>query len=253
MDDLYGNAWGDPVNDYPSNPLPTWDARPPSPKPPSPVGDDENDNYANDDDSEDTKAEPQSRTDDPDASWTTDAVPWPAEKSQSQYYAAWAPVPPVDVWSSPAQPQAPAVPTQAPAVPTQAPAVPTQAPSDDAPSKSPPPTPPTLTKEEHKPLEQPQDTPIQSRVPSPDQFGTFESGDADAIISADEVGWGPPKYSIFDDSVHSSNAWGQQATTEERDTEAEPVDEWEAARRMREKLDRRVVRICSYSSVSMIS
>ena len=95
------------------------------------------------------------------------------------------------------------------------------------------------------PSEQAQDTPVQSRTPSPDQFGTFESGNVDATIPVEGAGWDLPKYSTFDDSVDSSDAWGQQVATKERNTEAEPVDEWEAARRMKEKVDRRVVRMLS--------
>ena len=238
MDDLYGNAWGDPVNDYPSNPthpLPTWNAQPPSPEPLPPVEDDQNDSHANDDENEDSTTEPQFRNDAPETSWTTDAVPWPAGENQDQYYSAWAPASPVNVWGSTAQPQTPTVPTLTP--------------SDDVASKSPPPASPTLLEEPKEryppPSEQAQDTSVQSRSPSPDQFGTFESGNTDATIPVEGAGWGSPKYSTFDDAVDSSDAWVQQATTKERDTEAEPADEWEAARRMKEKLDRRVVRIPS--------
>ena len=236
MDDLYGNAWGDPVNDYSSNPPhppPTWSAQPPSPEPPPPAEDDRNDNHVGDDESEELTTVPHSRADAPERSWTTDSVPWPAEESQSRYYSAWAPPSPANVWSPTAQPQTPPVPTPEP--------------SDDKPPRSPPPASPTLPEElkkEYSTLsDQPQDTPIQSRAPSPDQFGTFESGNTDTTIPVEGVEWDLPKYSTFDDSVDSSDAWGQQATTKERDTEAEPMDEWEAARRMKEKLDRRVVRI----------
>lgn len=238
MDDLYGNAWGDPVNDYPSNsthPLPTWNAQPPSPESSSPVEHDQNDSHANNDEDEDLTAQPQILTDASDMSWTTDAVPWPAGETQDPYYSAWAPASPANVWSSTAQPQTPTVPTPTP--------------PDDVPPKSPPPTSPTLPEEPKKdhpmPSERTQDTPVQSRVPSPDQFGTFESGDTDVTIPVEGDGWGSPKYSTFDNSVDSSDAWGQQVATKERDTEAEPVDEWEAARRMKEKLDRKVVRVPS--------
>ena len=239
MDDLYGNAWGDPLNDYskPTYPLPTWSAQPPSPKPPSPTEDDRNDDHVNDDETEDLTTEPQLRTDAPDTSWTTDAVPWPVGGGQSNYPPTWTPVSPANVWSSPAQHQTPAIPA-----PTL---------SDEVPPEHPPPASPSSPKEPKRaspiPSEQPQDTPVQSRAPSPDQFGTFESGNHDATVSVEEVGWGSPKYSTLDDTVDSSNAWGQQTATKERDTEAEPVDEWEAARRMKEKLDRTVVRISSYT------
>ena len=237
MDDLYGNAWGDPVNSYPSNPtypLPTWNPQPPPPEP-SPVQDGQNDNPANDDEREDLATEPQLRTDAPDTSWTTDPVPWPAEENQNQYSSAWAPVPPANIWTSTAKPPTPTVPALTP--------------SDDLPPKSPPPASPTLLEEPEEghpvPSEQAQDTPVQSRAPSPDQFGTFESGNIDATIPVEGVGWDLPKYPTFDDSVDSSDAWGQQVATKERNTEAEPVDEWEAARRMKEKVDRRVVRMLS--------
>lgn len=238
MDDLYGNAWGDPVNDYPSSPtypLPTWNAQPPSPKPSPPVEDDQSDSHANNDNDGDPITEPQLRNDAPETSWTTDAVPWPAGEKQSQYYPAWAPPSPVNVWNSTAQPPTPTLPTPTP--------------SDDAAPESPPPALPIVLEESEEgrpiPSERTQDTPVQPRTPSPDQFGTFESGNTDASIPAEGVGWGSPKYSNFDDVVDSSDAWGQQATTEERDTEAEPTDEWETARRMKEKLDKRVVRMPS--------
>jgi len=236
MDDLYGNAWGDPVNDYSSNstyPLPTWNARPPSPEPSSPVEDVQNDNNVNDDEHEDLTTKPQFPTDAPDTSWTTEAVPWPVEESRNQHYSAWAPTSPANVWSSTTQPQSPTVLTPAP--------------SDGIPPVSPPPAslPEGPMKEPPIPLELPQGTPVQSRAPSPDQFGIFESGNLDTTIPVEEGGWGSPKYSTFDDSVDSSDAWGQQATTKELDTEAEPVDEWEAARLAKEMLDRRVVRMLS--------
>ena len=242
MDDLYGNAWGDPINDYPSEPAyppPTWNARPPSPRPPSPIEDVHNDDHVNDGEPEDLTTEPQFRTSAPDTSWTTDSVPWPVEEIQGQYPSAWTPATPANVWTTTAQPQTPVVPTPTP--------------SDDVPPQHPSPTspsPPEEPKKEHPiPSEQPLDAPVQSRVPSPDQFGTFESGNLDATISVEGVGWASPKYSTFDDTVDSSNAWGQQATTKERDTETEPADEWEAARRMKEKLDRTVVRMPSLISV----
>ena len=237
MDDLYGNAWGDPANDYPSNPtypLPAWNAQPPSPEPPSPVEDDQNETHANDDENEDL-TEPQFRDDAPGTSWTTGAATWPAGQSRDQYYSAWVPAPPVNVWSSTAQPQTPTVPTSTS--------------SDGVAFEPPPPPSPTILEEPKEgdsiPSEQTQDTPIQSRTPSPDQFGTFESGDTDVTIPVERGGWDSPKYSTFDDAVDSSDAWVQQAATKERDTEAEPADEWEAARRMKEKLDRRVVRMPS--------
>jgi len=239
MDDLYGNAWGDPVNDYsakPTHPLPTWTARPPSPQLPSPTEDDQDDSHANHDENGDLTTEPQFHKDTSDTSWTTDAVPWPVEENQRQYYSAWAPAPSTTVWDSTAQLQTPTVPT-----PTL---------SDDVPHEHPPPatsSPPDEPKEERPiPSEQPQDTPVQSRAPTPDQFGTFESGNDDASAPVEGAGWDSPKYSTFDDTVDSSDAWGQQVATEERDTEAEPVDEWEAARRMKEKVDRRVVRVPPY-------
>ena len=244
MDDLYGNAWGDPVSDYsakPTYPLPAWSARPPSPQPPSPAEDDQNDSHADDDEGEDPATEPQFHSGVPDTGWTTDAVPWPVEESHTQYPSAWAPAPPANIWSLTAQPQTPTVP-----IPT---------PSDDVLPESPPLASPTLPKEPEEelpiPPEQPQDTPVQSRAPSPDQFGTFESGNLDATIPVGGVGWGSPKYTAFDDPVDSSDAWGQQAATKERGSEAEPVDEWEASRRMKEKLDRTVVRILSCFLVSM--
>ena len=232
MDDLYGNAWGDPLNDSSSQtyPLPAWNAQPSSLKQLSPVGDQGN-NHANDDENEDPSTETQCRADTSDSSWTVDALPWPVEESHDPYRSAWVPVSPVDVWSSTAQQQTPIVPSPTP-------------PGDVSP-KIPPfasPTPSEEPKGEHLvSSEQAQDTPIKSRASSPDQFGTFESGNTDATIPVGEVGWGPPEHSTFGDSVDSSNAWGQQATAEERDTEAKPVDEWEAARRAKEKLEKRVV------------
>ena len=232
MDDLYGNAWGDPLNDYSNQSYspPTWDTQPPSPKPQSSVENDQNDNRTNDDESGDLPTGTQFPAETSDVSWTVDAVPWPVEVDPNPYPSAWVSVSPADVWSSTAQPETPTGPTLIP--------------SDDLLPDTPPLTPPLPEepkKERSASSEQAQGTPIQSRASSPDQFGTFESGNTDAAIPAEEVGWGSPKYPTFDDSVNSSNAWGQQTMTKERDSEAEPVDEWEAARRTKEKLDRRVV------------
>lgn len=231
MDDLYGNAWGDPLNDYPNQPyaLPTWNTKPLSPRPPSPVEADKNDNHANDDEDEVLSTETQFRTHTSDASWTADAVPWPVENHNS-YNSVWVSTSPANVWGSAAQPQTPTCPTPAS--------------SDDvSPNASPLASPLNEELKEEHPVSsgEAQDTPIQSRASSPEQFGTFESGNTDTTISVEEVGWASPKYSPFDDSADSSNAWVQQTTAKE------PVDEWEAARRTKEKLDRRVVRLDSRS------
>ena len=235
MDDLYRNAWGDPLNDYSNQPypLPTWNTQPSPPAPSSPIEDDQNDNHVNDDKSECTVSTgTQFHAGTLDASWTADVVPWPAEENHDPYSSTWVPVSPANVWNSTAQQQAPSI-------------VPTPTPSDDASPNTPrlaSPALPEELKEEHSVSpEQAQNTPAQSRAPSPDQFGTFESANPDVTIPVAEDGWGSPKYSTFDDSVDSSNAWGQQAMAKELDTAAEPVDEWEAARRTKEKLDRRVV------------
>ncbi|KAF9784995.1 hypothetical protein BJ322DRAFT_801842 [Thelephora terrestris] len=225
MDDLYGNAWGDPLNNYSSQPypLPTWSTQVSSPKPQSPVEDDQNDPHVSDDEREDLTAETESRAGASDASWTADAIPWPVEENEGIFNSAW--VSPKSVWSPAEQPQT----TSAPGV------------SDDISHISLPLASPTLSEEPNEdyttPSEQAQDTPVQSRAHSPDQFGTFESGTADATNST-EGGWGSPKYSRFDESVDPPNAWGQQDTAKAQD--AEPVDEWEAARQMKEKVDRRV-------------
>jgi hypothetical protein len=235
MDDLYGNAWGDPLNNYSTQPypLPTWNTQVSSPKPQSPVEDDQNDHHVSDDESEDLTAETQSRAGASDASWTADAIPWPLEENQGSFSSAW--MSPTNVWSPAEQPQTTAI--SAPGG------------SEDIPPKSPPLASPTLSEEPNgdhtTPLEQAQDTPVQSRAHSPDQFGTFESGTADATDSTEEAGWGSPKYSSFDESVDPSNAWCQRDTAKAHD--AEPVDEWEAARQMKEKVDRRVVRTQSNS------
>jgi hypothetical protein len=232
MDDLYGNAWGDPLNDYSNQPLPlpTWNTQPSSPKQPPPVEDDRNDNHANDDGNEGISTETQFHADASGASWTADAVPWPVEENHDPYHSAWMPVSPANVWSLTAQPHTP---------------------NDDASPNAPSPASPTLPeepKEEHSSSsEEAKDTPIQSRASTPDQFGTFESGGTNATIPAEEVGWGSSEYSTFDDSVGSSNAWDRPATAKELDTEPKPVDEWEAARRMKEKLDRRVVCVDPHS------
>jgi hypothetical protein len=239
MDDLYGNAWGDPVNDYPPNPthpLPTWNAHPPSPKLTPPAEVDQNENHANDDENKKHMTEAQFRTDAPDTSWTTDAVPWSAGENQNPYYPAWEPAPPANVWNSTAEPQTPEVPALTP--------------SDDAPPKPVSPAVAEETKEGHPvSSEQEQVAHIQSRAPSPDQFGTFESGNTDPTVPVEGAGWGSPKYSTLDDSVDSSDAWGQQAATKERDPETEPADEWEAARRVKERVDRRVVGTLSWSLI----
>ena len=238
MDDLYGNAWGDPLIDYSKkpHPLPTWNTQPSSPKPPSPVEDDQNENHAFDDGIQDLPTQTQFRADTAGASWTADAVPWPVEVDHDPYHSAWTPVSPANVWSSTAQPQTPAVP--APTTP------------DDASPNTPPPASPSFSEESKEELslstEQAQDTPIQSRASTPDQFGTFESGNTDATDPVEGFGWGSPKYPTFDDSVDSSNAWNRQDTAKELGTDSKPVDEWEAARRTKEKLDRKVVCVDSH-------
>ena len=232
MDDLYGNAWGDPLNNYPDQPYlaPTWNAQPPPPKSQSPVQGDHNDLHVSEDESEVLSTEPQPHVSTSDTSWTADDVPWPAEENQVPFHSAW--MTPTNVWSSTEQPQTPVVPILAA--------------TSDIPPKSPslasPPLPKDPIEKYSIPSEQGQDTPVQSRAHSPDQFGTFESGTADAAIPTGEAGWGSPEYSTFDDSVDPSNAWGQQGTAKVDDTQAEPADEWEAARRMKEKVDKRVVR-----------
>lgn len=240
MDDLYENAWGDPLKDYSnqSYPLPTWNAQPSSPKLPSPVEDDRNDINVNDDENEDLTTETQPRVGASGASWTADAAPWPVEENQNPFNPAW--MSPANVWSSTGQPSTPTLSTPTP---------------DDVPPQLPPLTPPTHPEEQSSdyliPSQQAQDTPVQSRVPSPDQFGTFESGNADATIPV-EVGWNSSEYSTFGGSVDPSDAWGQQAAAKAQNVDAEPVDEWEAARRMKEKLDRRVVRVGSYSFCDLL-
>ena len=233
MDDLYGNAWGDSLNDYSNQPypLPTWNTKPSSPKPPSPVEGDQNDNHALDDEIQGPSTETQFRVDTSGASWTADAVPWPVEVDHDPYQSAWMPASPANVWNSTAQPQMPVVPASTP-------------PNGVSPNAPPPPSSPLPEepKEERSlSLEQAQDTPIESRASTPDQFGTFESGNTDATIPVEAFGWGSPKCSTFDDSVDTSNAWNRQVTGKELGAEPKPVDEWEVARRTKEKLDRRVV------------
>lgn len=91
-----------------------------------------------------------------------------------------------------------------------------------------------------------QRTPVVSRSPSPDGFGTFTSGfdTAESSISPDLA------FTLEDD------AWGSAWATEDRsDDEHEGkgkvVDEWEEAKRMKEKQDRVVVSD-SPSSISSI-
>ena len=243
MDDLYGNAWGDSSNDYSNQPysLPTWNTKPNSPEPPSPVEVDQNDNHVNDDGNEDPPTETQFRTNALDTSWTVDAVPWPTEENQNSYNSAWVSASSTNVWNPAAQPQEPIIPvlTRSDRILPVTPPLPS-------------PTLPEEPKDEHLiTSEQAQGTPVQSRTPSPDQFGTFESGNTGAAARAHDVGWGSPRHSTFDESTDSSSAWGQQVAAKQRDAEAEPVDEWEAARRMKEKLDRRVVRMPSQSLILM--
>ena len=227
MDDLYGNVWGDLSADQ-SYPLPTWNTQPPPPTSPSLVEDDQDEDHVSDEENDDLSTEKQPRAD-----MTTDEVPWPVEETRVSHHPSWMSVPPTNIWNSMEQPQTPTVQAHAP--------------SDDVPPKSPSPTLPTLPEEpmdQHTTLpDRVQDTPVQSRVPSPDQFGTFESGGADAAIPGEEVRWDSPKYSTLDGSVDSFNAWGRQAPEKERDAEFEPADEWEAAKRVKEKLDKRVVRV----------
>lgn len=80
------------------------------------------------------------------------------------------------------------------------------------------------------------------RSPSPDQdgFGTFE--DASAFEETPYVG--TPSPGLEDDAWGSP--WASAPAEEDSDEEAKPVDEWELARRNKERLDRMVVRVhCS--------
>lgn len=78
-----------------------------------------------------------------------------------------------------------------------------------------------------------------SRSSSPDGFGTFETG-------ADEVS--KPLSSTLDiEDEDWSSPWVGTAPPEEEDEEeANKVDEWEAARRQKEQLDRKIVCFACY-------
>lgn len=94
-------------------------------------------------------------------------------------------------------------------------------------------------------LKPPLSSPPLSRSPSPDGFGTFESGfettSGVAVGSlspgiAEEEDWGSP--------------WVGTAREDETG-ESKPVDDWEAARQQKEKLDKRIV--CTSNHVYDIS
>jgi hypothetical protein len=80
---------------------------------------------------------------------------------------------------------------------------------------------------------------------SPDAFGTFETG-----LDNDEAGVDPWSYSVADPSSASLDpnawdapAWGASNSGGEVTSDDKRVDEWEEAKRQKERQDRHVVRL----------
>lgn len=233
MDDPWSNAWSDPADLSSSHKSPvtsTWDSK-------------QNIQQSSEDDEADIAM----------PSWATGAgINW-TEPSQDVHSSLWSQVPPSANWSPPhsfSDIQLGKAPDSDSTKELSRPA----SPEDVQPSSPNPASPITLeeTQEEH--LEVPPEenvshstsstSPSHSPIPSspnPDGFGTFETG---ATMELDP--W-PASASPFDAQEDGENAWGSAWEDKAKEdpianSEQECVDEWEAARRMKQEMDRRVVR-----------
>ena len=88
----------------------------------------------------------------------------------------------------------------------------------------------------------PPPSPLYSRSPSPDGFGTFETG----FESSSQAAVGALSPGIADEEDWGSPWVGTEQSEEPSDPK--PVDEWEAARQQKEQLDRRIVCIPNHPS-----
>lgn len=233
MDDPWSNAWSDPADLSSSHKSPTtstWDPKP---------------NIQEVEDNETDIAMP---------SWATGAgINW-AEPSQDAHSSLWSQVPPSAGWSPPhsfsdirlgkapdlestkelSRPTTPedvqlSSPNPAsPITPAETQEERLEIPSEDSPSHS--------TRSGS-----PSHSPIPPSSPNPDGFGTFETG------ATSELDPWPASASPFDAQENEENAWGSAWEDKANDdptanSEQGSLDEWEAARRMKQEMDRRVVR-----------
>lgn len=229
MDDLYNNAWGDPVNPETASTSfgssqPSWT----SPKLSHDLHDDESDLAA--------------------PSWSTGTgIKW-NEPSEDDHGFAWSHTEPDLAWTSstyetiqigklqsthaleePSSPDADE--REIEVTPHQSPRL------DQEPLRV---QEETTPREEFKSPSKPPISPVQSptpsRSPSPDGFGTFTSG----FVAADDAVSPDPAFQLGDDSWGSAWAGDVGSEAEEK---AEVEDEWDVAKRRKEQQDRVVVRV----------
>ena len=100
-------------------------------------------------------------------------------------------------------------------------------------------SPSTIEEESQGVIPQPS-SPIPSTPSSPDGFGGFET----ALAEKDTDAWNTPSESFkvdVDGANTWASAWAEPQTSTSTTGEQEAVDEWEAAKREKEAMDRRVV------------
>ncbi|THH13446.1 hypothetical protein EW146_g6770 [Bondarzewia mesenterica] len=202
MDDLWGNAWGDPTESSFNSHAKTspWSSKPQT----QPV------------DEETDIAMP---------SWSTGtAIQWnePSENEAS----LWSQAPPPARWSPTNAYSDLAIgkPHFSEAVGSSSRS---STPKEDV-SSSPPNSPPSHTFERNPPLSK-----------YPDAFGGFETGEIADNIDA----WHPSPGDLEDDIKNVNgwgSAWADTEAVESTRAEQEAIDEWEAAKRQKEAMDRRV-------------
>ncbi|KAI0041048.1 hypothetical protein FA95DRAFT_1611310 [Auriscalpium vulgare] len=220
MDDVWGNAWGEPT--HTALPAPTWSSKL-DPRPQEPPEEEEDD-----------LAMP---------SWSTGAgINWDEPSNQ-----------PPALWSSQADNSEPWSPTSRyadisrhhsqssepsePSSPVETP--PHYSPPPISPSLPPSPPPPPEV-DDHTPEPELAEAGAEPSPPaSPDGFGTFEVGlpqhDAD-----DDPWTATPSNFGAQDSL-PGDEWGSGWSVQKEElVEEEHEDEWEAARRIKERMDRRV-------------
>lgn len=234
MEDPWSNAWSDPADlTAPSkySASATWDAE-------------QRAQRATTEDDEADIAVP---------SWATGAgINW-NEPSQDSHSSLWSQVPPTASWSPPhsfsdiqlskapdtesnKDPSRPTTPDDAP-VNSSAPASPISAQEDNTVEH------PEEVVEQSPVIPSSSRSPLPTSSPNPDAFGTFEDGTTNDLDP-----W-PHTASPFDTQEDAQDAWGSawEEKVEKDDAvedREESVDEWEAAKRMKQEMDRRVV--CLY-------
>lgn len=143
---------------------------------------------------------------------------WATSDIASSKPPLWASQAASDIWGASSQP------------------IPPDSPSPPLPTS--PPSPNISESHEHDITVQVPTSP--SRSSTPEGFGTFESGDHHTVVAQiDDDGWGSSLPTF--DSSDVSSPWVQEVRGE-IPVEDVQDDEWEAAKREKEKLDKKVVR-----------